>query len=104
MVTPFQQKVYSTVKKIPPGKVSTYKLLALAVGCGSPRAIGQALRCNPFAPAVPCHRIIRSDLTIGGFAGDDSGEQVVHKEELLRKEGVFFQAGKLVDRSLLYTF
>jgi methylated-DNA-[protein]-cysteine S-methyltransferase len=102
--TPFQQRVYRAVETIPAGMVTTYKLVALAIDCKSPRAIGQALRKNPFAPQVPCHRVIKSDLTIGGFVGCIAGEKIDQKLSLLKKEGVDFRLGKLVDRTKLYTF
>jgi len=104
MVTRFQQKVYAATLRIPRGKVSTYRLLAKAVGCGSARAVGQALRCNPFAPRVPCHRVIRSDLTIGGFAGKTAGVEIRRKLRLLAGEGVRFENGCLRDRGRLHTF
>ena len=62
-VTPFRQRVYDALCRVPRGRVTTYKLLGEAIGCASSRAIGQALRNNPFAPEVPCHRVIRTDLT-----------------------------------------
>ena len=69
MVSAFQNDVYGQVRKIPRGSVTTYGLVAKAIGCGSPRAIGQALARNPFAPEVPCHRVVHSDLRLGGFQG-----------------------------------
>ena len=77
--TTFEHKVYEAVKKIPRGRVTTYKLLAACVGCGSAQAVGQALRRNPFAPRVPCHRVIASDLGIGGFAGRTAGREILRK-------------------------
>lgn len=81
-VTPFQKKVYAAASKIPPGipletnislietgYVSTYGAIAQVLGCKSAQAVGQALRRNPFAPTVPCHRVISADLCIGGFFG-----------------------------------
>jgi methylated-DNA-[protein]-cysteine S-methyltransferase len=67
-VTPFQQKVYDALMLIPRGKVTTYKLLGDFIGCRSAQAIGQALTRNPHAPEVPCHRVIKTDMTIGGYA------------------------------------
>jgi len=99
MVTPFQQKVYDALGRIPRGKITTYKLLAEYLDCNSPQAIGQALRCNPYAPEVPCHRVIKSDLTIGGYGGETGGKKLQRKLDLLRQEGVLFQDGQLVDPS-----
>ena len=81
-ITEFQQKVYDFVKTIPKGKTVTYK--EVAIGIGRPkayRAVGNALNKNPFAPVVPCHRVIRSNGQIGGFA---SGTQ--KKIQLLSDE------------------
>ena len=66
--------------------------------------MGQALRRNPFAPEVPCHRVIRSDLTLGGFAGQTDGPELERKRRLLIEEGVHIEAGRLADRSQLYYF
>ncbi|KAH8920440.1 hypothetical protein BT69DRAFT_1352397 [Atractiella rhizophila] len=72
----FSLLVYSLTCSIPVGRVSTYGLFASYIsmkqgknGRGSAQAVGQALRKNPFAPRVPCHRVIASDLFIGGFKG-----------------------------------
>ncbi|KAI8871006.1 DNA binding methylated-DNA--cysteine S-methyltransferase, partial [Ramicandelaber brevisporus] len=94
-VTAFQFQVYDLCSQIPAGKVSTYKALADALGSGSPRSIGQALKVNPFAPnPVPCHRVVASDFYIGGFQGDwgvdDEGNKVDSKRAKLKKEGVEF--------------
>lgn len=59
-VTEFQSRVYALLKQIPKGKVSTYAEMSKALG-SSPRAVGGALRVNPFSPEIPCHRIIQAD-------------------------------------------
>ena len=59
-VTPFQERVYALLQQIPEGKVTTYAAMAKALN-SSPRAVGGALRNNPFAPEVPCHRCVASD-------------------------------------------
>ncbi|KAF9050783.1 hypothetical protein BDZ89DRAFT_1107995, partial [Hymenopellis radicata] len=64
-VTPYQWKVYDFIKTIPKGRVMTYKTVCESIG-GSPRSVGGALRNNPFMPYIPCHRIIATDLFIGG--------------------------------------
>lgn len=94
-VTDFQKRVYDAVSRIPRGSVSTYRLVAEGIGCGSPRAVGQALKVNPFAPKVPCHRVIASDLRIGGFQGKTGGAAIQRKLALLAKEGVPFAKGRL---------
>lgn len=58
-VTEYQERVYSLLQQIPEGRISTYGALAKALS-SSPRAVGGALRNNPFAPEIPCHRCIAS--------------------------------------------
>ena len=96
--TEFEQRVYELVQGIPVGEVVTYAMLAEALGCGSAQAVGQALKRNPFAPQVPCHRVIRSDLSIGGYVGETQGAKLEQKRCLLQKEGVEFdREGRLLD-------
>ncbi len=104
MPTAFQQRVYDAVRLVPRGRVATYRQVADAVGCGCCRAIGQALKRNPCAPHVPCHRVIATDLTLGGFNGRRNGPALLRKQRLLAEEGVVFRAGKLADRHLLHRF
>lgn len=69
-LTAFQRRVYRTICRIPPGETRSYQWVARAIGHPrSARAVGQALKRNPFAPLVPCHRIVRSDGTLGGYSG-----------------------------------
>ena len=103
-VSIFQERVYALVKQIPAGKVTTYQAVARALQCNSAQAIGQALKRNPFAPDVPCHRVIRTDLTLGGFKGVVAGTAIQEKIALLAKEGVRFEAGMLQDVKCLYDF
>ena len=63
-VTPFQERVYALLLQIPEGKITSYAALSRALN-SSPRAVGGALRNNPFAPQVPCHRCIASDGVSG---------------------------------------
>jgi len=58
-VTAFQSRVYDLLKQIPKGKVSTYGEISRALG-SSPRAVGGALRVNPYAPTIPCHRVVQT--------------------------------------------
>lgn len=104
MISAFQQRVYAAVRRIPKGQVTTYKILAETIGCGSSRAVGQALRRNPFAPEVPCHRVISSDLSIGGFSGEYRGDQISRKQALLAGEGVLFIDNYLADERTLFRF
>jgi methylated-DNA-[protein]-cysteine S-methyltransferase len=103
-VSPFQRRVYEAVCRIPRGRVSTYARVAAEVGCGAPRAIGQALKRNPYAPRVPCHRVIGADLGLGGFDGCRAGLAVSRKRALLKAEGVEFRGGRLADERLVFRY
>jgi len=104
MPTPFQKRVYAALALVPRGRVTTYKQLAEYLGCRSCRAVGQALRRNPYAPEVPCHRVIASDLTPGGFMGRRDDTALRRKLELLAAEGVRFSAGRLAEPRRLHRF
>lgn len=81
------QDVYALLSKIPPGKVSTYGDIAKALGHPkAARAIGRIIANNPNPILVPCHRVVKSNGEIGGFA---YGEQ--RKRQILEKEGIKFQ-------------
>ena len=99
MPTKFQDKVYNLCKKVPKGKVTTYKEIAEALGTKAYRAVGTALNKNPYAPKVPCHRVVNSDGFIGGFA---SG--VSKKIRLLMKEGVEVMNKRIDLRKFLFRF
>lgn len=83
--------MYAACSQIPAGRVSTYGELARALD-SSARAVGGALRKNPFAPVVPCHRVVASDGSLGGFSGvwRAGAPELLRKEALLRSEGVCF--------------
>ena len=84
----FQRRTYISLRKVPPGAVITYHGLAATVGHpDSPRAIGNTMASNPVPIFVPCHRVIRSDGTIGNYGGG-----VDNKIKLLRAEG--FEVGR----------
>ncbi|MEI7900347.1 MAG: MGMT family protein [bacterium] len=104
-VTPFRRKVYGALLEVPRGHVTTYGLLARRIGCESAQAVGGALRANPFAPAVPCHRVVAADYTIGGFCGCRTGKEVARKIALLLAEGVPLDAdGRLRDGACVWRF
>ena len=84
----FSEKVYQLTKKIPKGRVTSYKEIANTLGTKAYRAVGQALRRNPYAPEVPCHRVVSSNGQIGGFNGKTKGKEIKRKIELLKSEGV----------------
>jgi methylated-DNA-[protein]-cysteine S-methyltransferase len=102
--TLFESRVYAAARQIPVGKVATYGQLGASIGCRSSQAIGQALRRNPFAPKVPCHRIVRADLSPGGFSGQTKGLEIQRKLDLLRAEGVLFRTDGRIDPSCLHRF
>ena len=84
--TKFQIKVWNYLKKIPKGKVKTYKQIAKAIGMPkAARAVANACGKNPYAPKIPCHRVIRSDGGLGGYSGRGGIKQ---KLKLLRSENV----------------
>lgn len=92
----FYEKVYEALKKVPKGKVTTYKQLAKAVKSKAYRAVGTAMNKNPegFCTGgnVPCHRVVNSSGEVGQFA---HGQK--KKIEMLKKEGVSVKNGKVVD-------
>ena len=84
--TKFQIKVWNYLKKIPKGKIKTYKQVAKAIGMPkAARAVANACGKNPYAPKIPCHRVIRSDGGLGGYSGKGGIKQ---KLKLLRSENV----------------
>jgi methylated-DNA-[protein]-cysteine S-methyltransferase len=87
--TTFQRKVLELLMNIPKGRVTTYREIAKALGnIHSTRAVGNAVRDNPYPVKIPCHRVIRSSGEIGGFGGELAGENVARKIKLLMEEGV----------------
>ena len=84
--TKFQLKVWNYLKKIPKGKVKSY--LEVAKGIGKPmafRAVANAVGKNPYPPLIPCHRVLRSDGSLGGYSGKGG---IKEKRRLLLKEKV----------------
>ncbi len=89
--TAFELRVFAATKRIPRGKASTYSEIARAIGAPTAaRAVGNALNKSPGMPRCPCHRVVRSDGTVGGFA---SGTK--KKIQLLRNEGIAVREGKV---------
>lgn len=85
-ITAFQRRVYLALLDVPAGATITYGELARRIGCRSAQAVGQALKRNPFAPEVPCHRVVAADGSLGGYNGAREGEQVERKRTLLELE------------------
>ncbi len=84
--TYFQLKVWNYLKTIPKGKVKTYKEVAIGIKMPkAARAVANACAKNPYAPKIPCHRVIRSDGGIGGYSGPGGIRQ---KIRILRSEKV----------------
>ena len=91
---PYQREVLRLLVEVPPGRVTTYGDLAKELARRNPRwspkasrAVGTAMKLNPCAPRVPCHRVVRSDGSVGLFRGGEEGGSEA-KAEMLRKEGV----------------
>ncbi|MFN0118667.1 MAG: methylated-DNA--[protein]-cysteine S-methyltransferase [Elusimicrobiota bacterium] len=83
--TPFQQKVWEACYQIPKGQVLTYTELAKKINHPhAVRAVGSALAKNPFAPTIPCHRVIRTDGKMGGYSATGG---IKKKLQLLLNEG-----------------
>lgn len=86
----FSQKVLALTARIPAGQVTTYGQIARRLGCQAYRAVGNALNHNPYAPAVPCHRVVGADGSLTGYAlGLD------RKRRLLAEEGIVFRGDKV---------
>ena len=86
--TKFQLKVWKYLKSIRKGQVKTYKQVAISIKSPkSARAVANACAKNPYAPKIPCHRVIRSDGTLGGFSAAGG---IKAKKNLLKKEGFSF--------------
>ena len=85
--TNFQKKVWNEIKKIPKGRTTSYKQIAIAIGHPkAARAVANACGKNPNPIIIPCHRVIASDGTIGGYSAEGG---VNTKRALLAKEGVY---------------
>ena len=84
--TKFQLKVWAYLRKIPRGSIKTYSQVAKAIGKPSAiRAVANAIGKNPYAPKIPCNRVIRSDGSLGGYSGKGG---LKTKRFLLKKEGI----------------
>ena len=86
----FKGKVLQEVAKIPYGEVRTYKQISESIGTKAYRAVGTAIGRNPLPIIVPCHRVVKSDLQVGGFFG---GTEM--KKEMLENEGICIINGKV---------
>jgi len=85
--TKFQLKVWKYLKKIPRGIVKSYKEVAIGINRPkSARAVANACAKNPYSPKIPCHRVIRSYGSLGGYSGKGG---VKTKKKMLKLEGIF---------------
>jgi methylated-DNA-[protein]-cysteine S-methyltransferase len=89
----FKDKVLKLASKIPKGKITTYKEIAKKLGTKAYRAVGSALKSNKRLIEIPCHRVVKSDGSIGRYSGR------YKKAYLLKKEGIRIENGKIVDFS-----
>lgn len=97
----FDREVLRLVSIVPSGKITTYGEIARVLHT-SPRAVGQALRRNPRPVEVPCHRVVRSDGSLGGYAGIENS---MKKAQLLQKEGVCIEKNRIANfETALYNF
>ena len=108
------KRVYDLLRQVPRGRITTYGALAKAAGIPkAPRLVGAIMRSNPYAPEVrvpaapalnhcaarrkvPCHRVVKSDGSIGGFSGSDP-KNIAKKIRMLKQEGVSVKEGKVKD-------
>ena len=91
-LTDFQWQVLKTAMKIPMGQTRSYKWVARQIGRPkAARAVGQALRRNPYPVIIPCHRVIREDGSLAGYAGGSSKRK---KELLSLEQEIVAQAGR----------
>ena len=88
----FKSRVYSAVKRVSSGRVTTYKEIAKYLNCHAYRAVGKAMASNPYAPYIPCHRVVMANGNIGGYSGKGG---VKKKIELLKSESVRVRKGKI---------
>ncbi|CUV66467.1 Methylated-DNA--protein-cysteine methyltransferase [Sulfurovum sp. enrichment culture clone C5] len=88
----FSNRCYEMLTQVPSGRVTTYKAIANALNSKAYRAVGTAMKNNPNAPQVPCHRVVNNDSRIGKYAYG-----VEKKIELLKTEGINVINGKVVN-------
>ena len=87
-------RVWSLLRQIPHGKVTTYGIVAEAAGTKAVRAVASAIGKNPDAPKTPCHRAVRSDGRVGGYSAEGGTKT---KCALLTEEGIEIRGGKIID-------
>jgi len=96
----FSELVLELTKKVPPGRVSTYKIIANKLNTKAYRAVGIALKNNKFPIVIPCHRIVKSDGSIGGYS-----RGIKEKIKLLKREGIKIRNNKIENfQKVLFRF
>jgi len=95
------KKIYKKLLEVPKGKITTYGELAKAAGMkNGQRAVGKIMNKNPYPLIIPCHRVVKSDGHIGGYA---YGEDI--KSYMLTQEGIIIKNGKILDlENKMYRF
>lgn len=95
------KKIYKKLLEVPKGKITTYGELAKAVGLkNGQRAVGKIMNKNPYPVIIPCHRVVKSDGKIGGYA---YGAEI--KSDMLTREGILIKNGKILDlENKIYRF
>jgi len=95
------KKIYKKLLEVPKGKITTYGELAKAVGLkNGQRAVGKIMNKNPYPVIIPCHRVVKSDGKVGGYA---YGEEI--KSDMLTREGIVIKNGKILDlENIIYRF
>ncbi|HEX7009406.1 MAG TPA: MGMT family protein [Phycisphaeraceae bacterium] len=90
----FNERVWALTSRIPRGKVATYGQIARRLGTPRAcRAVGQAMNRNPYAPQVPCHRVVASDGKLTGYGGPGG---IPQKQRMLQQEGVPIRNGRVL--------
>jgi len=98
----FSKLCYELLKKIPKGKVTTYKEIARALGTKGYRAVGQILKKNTNPNEIPCFKVVRSDGNIGGYCGSmNKTEEKINK---LKLDGIIVNNGKIDLNRYMYKF
>lgn len=95
----FSDKVFEIVKKIPKGRVTTYKIVAEKLNTKAYRAVGQALKSNK-NPKIPCHRVVKSSGELGGYMGNETHV----KAKILREEGIEIRKNRIDLKKYLHSF
>ena len=95
----FNEKAWKVVARVPKGRVTTYKAVAEKLGTKAYRAVGSAMNKNPYSPKVPCHRVVKSNGEVGGFA---LGKR--KKIQMLKKEGIEIKNNKINLKKFTFSF